>query len=34
MRRHYELVRFGRSSEPVTLGDEMDIWFAKMPLKA
>jgi DNA-binding response OmpR family regulator len=31
MRRIYELERFGKSTEAVTLGDEPDIWFARMP---
>lgn len=31
MRRIYELERFGKSGEAVTLGDEPDVWFAKMP---
>jgi DNA-binding response OmpR family regulator len=33
MRRIYELYQFGRSQNPVTLGDEIDVWFAKLPLK-
>lgn len=31
MRRIYELERFGKSTEAVTLGDEPDVWFARMP---
>ncbi len=31
MRRHYELQQFGRSHEPVTLGDEPDVWYARLP---
>ena len=31
MRRIYELERFGKSSEAVTLGDEPDVWFVRMP---
>jgi DNA-binding response OmpR family regulator len=31
MRRIYELERFGKSIESVTLGDEPDVWFARMP---
>jgi DNA-binding response OmpR family regulator len=31
MRRIYELERFGKSNEAVTLGDEPEIWFARLP---
>jgi DNA-binding response OmpR family regulator len=31
MRRHYELQQFGRSQEPVTLGDEPDLLYARLP---
>jgi DNA-binding response OmpR family regulator len=31
MRRIYELHTFGRSNEPATLGDEPDLWYAKLP---
>lgn len=31
MRRIYELNTFGRSKEAVTLGDELELWFARMP---
>ena len=31
LRRLSELERNGKSREPVTLGDELDIWLAKMP---
>lgn len=31
MRRIYELERFGKSNEAVTLGDEPDVWFVRMP---
>ena len=31
MRRLYELRTFGRTREPVTLGDEIDLWFARLP---
>lgn len=31
MQRLYELERSGKSAEAVTLGDEPDIWFARMP---
>ena len=32
MRRLYELERFGKSDEPISLGDEnSELWFAKMP---
>jgi CheY-like chemotaxis protein len=31
LRRLYELHTFGRSQEPITLGDEMDLWFARLP---
>ncbi len=31
MRRLYELNTFGKSSEPATLGDELNVWFAKFP---
>jgi DNA-binding response OmpR family regulator len=33
MRRIYELYQYGRSQNPVTLGDEIDMWIAKLPLK-
>ncbi len=32
MRRIYELETFGRSTQAVALGDEIDIWFAQMPV--
>jgi DNA-binding response OmpR family regulator len=31
MRRLYELNTFGRTQQPVTLGDEPDVWYAKLP---
>ena len=31
LRRLYQLETTGRAQEPVTLGDEMDIWFARLP---
>ncbi|MDP9174245.1 MAG: response regulator [Planctomycetota bacterium] len=31
LRRLSELQRFGKTSEPVALGDDIDIWFAKLP---
>jgi DNA-binding response OmpR family regulator len=31
MRRLYELYQFGRSQEPVTLGDEPDVLYARLP---
>jgi len=32
MRRIYELETFGRSREPVCLGDEPDIWYMALPI--
>ncbi|MFI5380172.1 MAG: response regulator [Tepidisphaerales bacterium] len=32
MRRLYELETLGRSTQAVTLGDELDMWFARMPV--
>ncbi|HZK82233.1 MAG TPA: response regulator [Humisphaera sp.] len=31
MRRLYELQTFGRTQQPVSLGDEPDVWYAKLP---
>jgi tetratricopeptide (TPR) repeat protein len=32
MRQIYELETFGRSTQAVTLGDEIGVWFAQMPI--